>query len=269
VSFAKLQHGKTEVTMHHYYSKVAVELMQEDGALEKKERLKKTQVRSVARSLLPLTSVGPHWILQDMHIKCYHFTNADVLKIYDKKNLLWCTKNPGQFQLTPCGAPNPNTKSVERSRPTETNGQPKAPETKAFNYQHRTRSLCVPLCIASALDHGKDSYGSREFIKCCSTFADVARPVLKVIDILRSKLKYKITVVKNVPFEAMNVCSVSLSLLIFRGTDDYKGHAVCLMRGLIFNTSNKTGVTFDHKNLDLCCGDGVSVKFHSAFCLYT
>jgi hypothetical protein len=28
VSFAKLQHGKTEVTMHHYYSKVRVKLMQ-------------------------------------------------------------------------------------------------------------------------------------------------------------------------------------------------------------------------------------------------
>jgi hypothetical protein len=69
VFFAKLQHGKTEVTMHHYYSKVGVELMQEDGALEKKERLKKTQARSVARSLLPLTSVGTHWILQDMHRK--------------------------------------------------------------------------------------------------------------------------------------------------------------------------------------------------------
>jgi hypothetical protein len=85
VSFAKLQHGKTEVTMHHYYSKVGVELMQKDGALEKKERLKKTQVRSVARSLLPLTSVGPHWILQDMHRKCYHFTNADVWKCMTKK----------------------------------------------------------------------------------------------------------------------------------------------------------------------------------------
>jgi hypothetical protein len=268
VSFAKLQHGKTEVTMHHYYSKVGVELMQKDGALEKKERLKKTQVRSVARSLLPLTSVGPHWILQDMHRKCYHFTNADVWKMYDKKFLSWCTKNPGQFQLTPCGAPNPNTKAVEgNTKAVEGNRQPK--ETKAFNYQQGTRSLCVPLCIASALDHGKDSYGSREFIKCCSTFTDVARPVLKAIDILRSKLKYKITVVKNVPFEAINVSSPFLSLIVLRGTDDYKGHAVCLMGGLIFDASNKTGVTFDRKNLDLCCGDGVSVKFHSAFRLYT
>jgi hypothetical protein len=130
-------------------------------------------------------------------------------------------------------------KAVETNRPTETNGQPKAPETKAFNYQQGARSLCVPLFIASALDHGKDSYGSREFIKCCSTFVDVARPVLKAIDILRSKLKYKITVVKNVPFEAINVCSMSLTLLVLRGTDDYKWHAVCLMRGLIFNASKK------------------------------
>jgi hypothetical protein len=201
-----------------------------------------------------------------MHRKCYHFTNADVLKMYDKKIILWCTTNPGQFQLTPCGAPNPNTKAVERNRPTETNGQPKAPETKAFNYQQGTRSLCIPLGIASALDHGKDSYGSREFIKCCSTFVDVAQPVLKAIGILRSKLKYKITVVKNVPFEAINVSSPFLSLLVLRGTDDYKGHAVCLMRDLIFDASNKTGITFDRKNLDLCCGDGV---FHSTFRLYT
>jgi hypothetical protein len=100
VSFAKLQHGKSKVMMHHYYSKVGVELMQEDGALEKKEILNQTQVHSVARSSLPLTSVGPHCILQDMYRKCYHFTNANALKMYDKKNLLWCTTNPGQFQLT-------------------------------------------------------------------------------------------------------------------------------------------------------------------------
>jgi hypothetical protein len=99
VYFSKLQHGKTEVAMHHYYSKVGVELMQKDGALEKKERLKKTKVRSVAGSLLPLTSVGPHCILQDMHRKCYHFTNADVLKMYDEKNLSWCTTHPNELHL--------------------------------------------------------------------------------------------------------------------------------------------------------------------------
>jgi hypothetical protein len=67
--------------------------------------------------------------------------------------------------------------------------------------------------------HGKDSYGSREFITCCSTFVNVARPVLKVINILRSKLKYKVMVMKNVPFEAIDASSTSLSLLFFRGTD--------------------------------------------------
>jgi hypothetical protein len=97
VFFAKLQHNKTEVIMHHYFSKVGVQLMQENGALEKKEKINLTQVLSVARSLLPLTSVGPHWILQDMHIKCYHFVNNDVLKMYDKGFLSWCTTNPGQF----------------------------------------------------------------------------------------------------------------------------------------------------------------------------
>jgi hypothetical protein len=147
--------------------------------------------------------------------------------------------------------------------------QRKAPETLAFNYQQGKRALCVPLSIASALDHGKDSYGSREFIKCCSTFINVARPVLKAIDILRSKLKYKVTVMKNVPFESIDTTSTSLLLLVLRGTDDYKGHAVCFMRGLIFDASNKAGVRIDRKNLDLCCGDGVAVKFHSAFRLYT
>jgi hypothetical protein len=108
----------------------------------------------------------------------------------------------------------------------------------------------------------------REFIKCCSTFVNVARPVLKAINILRSKLKYKVTVMKNVPFEAIDASSTSLFLLVLRGMDEYKGHAFCLMRGLIFDASNKTGVSFDQKNLDLCCGDGVAVKFHSAFRLY-
>jgi hypothetical protein len=51
--------------------------------------------------------------------------------------------------------------------------------------------------------------------------------------------------VKNVPFEAITVSSMYLSLLVLRGTDDYKGHAVCLIGGLIFDASNKTGVTFD------------------------
>jgi hypothetical protein len=258
VYFAKLQQNKTEVTMHHYYSKVGVQLMQENGALDKKEKMNLTQVRSVARSLLPLTSVGPHWILQDMHRKCYHFVNNDVLKMYDKGFLSWCTTNPGQFQLTPCGAPSMNKDE-----------QWKAPETLAFNYQQGKRSLCVPLSIASALDHGKASYGSREFIKCCSTFINVARPVLKAIEILRSKLKYKVTVMKNVPFKSIDTTSTSLLLLVLRGADDYKGHAVCFMRGLIFEASNKAGVRIDRKNLDLCCGDGVAVKFHSAFCLYT
>jgi hypothetical protein len=224
VYFAKLQQNKTEVTMHHYYLKVGVQWMQENGALEKKEKINLTQVRSVARSLLPLTSIGPHWILQDMHRKCCHFVNKDVLKMYDKVFLSWCTNNPGQLQLTLCGAP--NTKKDERR---------KAPETFAFKYQQGKIALCVPLCIALALDHGKYYYGSREFIKCYSTFVNVARPVLKVINILHSKLKYKVTVMKKVPFEAIDASSTSLSLLVLRGTDDYKGHEVCLMRGLIFD----------------------------------
>jgi hypothetical protein len=159
-----------------------------------------------------------------MHRNCYHFVNNDVLKMYDKGFLSWCTTNPGQFQLTPCGEP--NTNKDERR---------KAPETFAFNYQQGKRALCVPLCIASPLDHGKYFYGSREFIKCCSTFVNVARPVLKAINILRSKLKYKVTVMKNVFFAAIDASYTSLSLLVLRGTDDYKGHAFCLMRGLIFD----------------------------------
>jgi hypothetical protein len=74
---------------------------------------------------------------------------------------------------------------------------------------------------------------------------------------------------KNVPFKAIDASYKSLSLIVLRGMNYYKGHAVCLMRGLIFDASNKTGVSFDQKNLDLCCGNGVAVKFHSAFRLYT
>jgi hypothetical protein len=39
VFFAKLQHNKTEVTMLHYYSKLGVQLMQENGTLEKEEKI--------------------------------------------------------------------------------------------------------------------------------------------------------------------------------------------------------------------------------------
>jgi hypothetical protein len=137
----------------------------------------------------------------------------------------------------------------------------------------RTKELVADRYLTVTFGKMKTShYGGwdeTEFIKCCSTFVNVARPVLKAISILHSKLKCKVMVTKNVPFEAIDASSTSLSLLVFRGTDDYKGHAVCLMRGLIFDASNKTGVSFDQKNLDLCCGDGVAVEFHSAFRLYT
>jgi hypothetical protein len=123
-------------TQHHYYSKVGAQLMQENGALEKKEKINFTQVRSVARSLLPLNSLVPHWILQDTHRKCYNFVNNGVLKMHDKGFLSWCTTNPRQFQLTPCGAPNTN-KDERRN----------ALEKFAFNYQQGKRALCVPLCI--------------------------------------------------------------------------------------------------------------------------
>jgi hypothetical protein len=46
--------------MHHLYSSVGVELMQQYGALKKKEDLELPKVRSVARALLPLTGDGPH-----------------------------------------------------------------------------------------------------------------------------------------------------------------------------------------------------------------
>jgi hypothetical protein len=55
--------------MHHFYSSVGFELMQQDISLENKDKLELTQVRSVACTLLPLTCDGPHWILQDMKRK--------------------------------------------------------------------------------------------------------------------------------------------------------------------------------------------------------
>jgi hypothetical protein len=59
-----------------------------------------------------------------------------------------------------------------------------------------------------------------------------------------------------------------LVLLVLRGIDDYKGHDVCLIGGLVFDASNKSGVVLNRRNLDLCCGDKAVVKFHSAFRLY-
>jgi hypothetical protein len=60
----------------------------------------------------------------------------------------------------------------------------------------------------------------------------------------------------------------TLFLLVLRGTDDYTGHAVCLIRGLVFDAPEKSGVIFNRRNLDLCCGDGAVVKFHSVFRSY-
>jgi hypothetical protein len=80
VQFTKLLQEKNDVTIHQFYSSIGVELMQQYGALQKKD-LELTQVRSVSRMLLPLTGDGPHWISQDMKRKCYHFDQVQVLKI--------------------------------------------------------------------------------------------------------------------------------------------------------------------------------------------
>jgi hypothetical protein len=49
VYFTKLLQEKNEGSMHHLYSSVGVELMQQYGALEKKDELELTQVSSVSR----------------------------------------------------------------------------------------------------------------------------------------------------------------------------------------------------------------------------
>jgi hypothetical protein len=87
--FRKLLQDKNEVSMHHLYCSVRVELMQQYCALQTKEDLELTQVRSVARTLLLLTGDGPHWILQDMKSKCYHFDQVQVLKMYNNFCVLW------------------------------------------------------------------------------------------------------------------------------------------------------------------------------------
>jgi hypothetical protein len=81
--FTKLLQDKNEVSMHQLYNSIGVELMQQYGALQKKADLELTHVRSVARTLLPLTGDGPHWILQDKKRKCYHFDQVQVLNMYN------------------------------------------------------------------------------------------------------------------------------------------------------------------------------------------
>jgi hypothetical protein len=143
VYLTKLLQEKNEVTMHQLYSSVGVALMQQYGALQKKY-LELTQVRSVARMLLPLTGDGQHCILQDMKRKCYHFYQVQVLKMYKNMSFLWCRMNPGQFKLTPCGA------QKHKKKYSSTELQNRAP----FNFQEGKRPLCVPLFIASELKTG-------------------------------------------------------------------------------------------------------------------
>jgi hypothetical protein len=73
---------------------------------------------------------------------------------------------------------------------------------------------------------------------------------------------------KNVLFEEVDPSGPGLFLLVIRGTDDYKYHDACLIHGLVFDASNETGEVLNRGNLDLCCGDGEVVKFHSAVRLY-
>jgi hypothetical protein len=67
---------------------------------------------------------------------------------------------------------------------------------------------------------------------------------------------------KNVLFDEVDLSGPCLVLLVLKGTDDYKGHAVCLIRGLVFDASTETSVVFNRSNLDLCCGDGEVFNFH-------
>jgi hypothetical protein len=149
--------------------------------------------------------------------------------------------NPGQFKLTPCGAP--KTKNKEKNSSTQLQ------DTAPFNFQQGKRPLCVPLCIASALKHGKYYFGCNEFLKQILSFLKEKKPVPRALEILRSKLKYTVTVSKNVLFEEVDLPSPCLVLLVLKGTDDYTGHAVCLIHGLMFDDSNKTGVLFNRSNL--------------------
>jgi hypothetical protein len=81
--------------------------------------------------------------------------------------------NSGQFKLTPCGAPNHKKKGKLSS----TEFQNRAP----FNFQQGKRPLCVPLCIDSALKHGQDHFGCKEFLKQSSSFLKETTPVPREI----------------------------------------------------------------------------------------
>jgi hypothetical protein len=112
VYFTRLLQEKDEVSMHHFYSSVGVELMQQDGALEKKNKLELTQVRNAARTLLPLTGDGPHWILQDTKRKCYHFDKLQVLKMYDSFAVAMVQNESRPIQADPLW----RTKHQEKSK---------------------------------------------------------------------------------------------------------------------------------------------------------
>jgi hypothetical protein len=113
--------------------------------------------------------------------------------------------------------------------------------------------------------HGQYHYGCKEFLKKSSSFLKETKPVPRAIEILRSKLKYKVKVSNNVLFDGVDPTGPDLVLLVLIGTDDYTVHAVCLIGGLVFDVSNKSGIVINRRNLDLCCGDGAVVKFHSEF----
>jgi hypothetical protein len=149
--------------------------------------------------------------------------------------------NPGRFKFIPCGSP----KHKKKHSSTELQNRAQ------FNSQQGKRPLCVPSCIASALKHGQDHYGCNEFLKQGSSFLKETKHVPRSIEILCSKLKYKVKVSKNVFFDGVDPSGPDLVLLVLRGTDDYTGHSVCLMRGLVFDASNKSGVIFNIHNLDL------------------
>jgi hypothetical protein len=129
--------------------------MQQDGALEKVDKLELTQVRNISHVLLPLTGDAPppHWILQDMKSKLYHFDQLQVLKMYKNMFLICCRMNLVQFKFTPCGASNAKKKGKHSSTQLQ-NMDP-------FNFQQGKRPLYVPLCIAFTLKHSKDHFGCR------------------------------------------------------------------------------------------------------------
>lgn len=257
LSFKELSVRRGEESKYLFYQTLSVEILESKGALARVDVMP-SNTRRITRTRKPLSGAGPHWIIQLEDYKCCHFDD-DVVSVHFKKSFLkWGRDHPRQFQNVTCG----------KKRCHDTSGRIVG-VPRLLNYQQGDRPLCVPLSLASGLLHYNDIKANKLILASTHEFLKSRRPVSVALDLLRRKLKYSVTVERNVAFSDLKPDCFHPTLLIMKGSNGYVGHCVTMIRGVIFDASDGAAKPFSRSRLDQSCSSKTcKVRFSNAFRVY-